>query len=54
MLKHQKKTYVTTIFEVAKWFLCKENMPSGKLQALCYYAYFCIHSSIGFIYFIQI
>lgn len=39
MLKYQKKTYTTTIYEVAKWFLHKENMPSGKLQALCYYAY---------------
>lgn len=39
MLTYKKKTYATTICEVAKWFLNKEKMPSSKLQALCYYAY---------------
>ena len=27
-----------TIFDVAKWFLCKESMTHKKLQKLCYYA----------------
>lgn len=40
MLMYKKKTAVTTIYEVAKWFLNKEkDMPLSKLQAMCYYAY---------------
>lgn len=28
-----------SIFEIAEWFLNKENMTHKKLQKLCYYAY---------------
>ncbi|MDR1914406.1 MAG: DUF4065 domain-containing protein [Clostridiales bacterium] len=27
-----------SIFQIANWFLAKENMPHKKLQKLCYYA----------------
>lgn len=30
---------MTTVFDVAKWFLLKESMTNKKLQKLVYYAY---------------
>lgn len=32
------KTGKYSVFEIAEWFLLKEEMDQNKLQALCYYA----------------